>query len=86
MLKTRAGKVIGTQLAGDSAEAPARLIRRREVQRLTGLPTSTIYWLMQNKRFPRPVPLGAKAVAWVECEVQAWVADCIAARDQTKAA
>jgi len=51
-----------------------RLIRLKEVMQTTGLARSTIYKVMKDGVFPRSVPLGARSVAWVEVEVQDWVA------------
>ena len=42
---------------------PKRLIRRPVVIDRTGLQTSQIYDLIAEKRFPAPVPIGARAVA-----------------------
>ena len=50
-----------------------RLLRRPEVQRLTGLPVSTIYYHMRTGSFPEPLKIGARAVAWRLSEVQAWL-------------
>jgi len=60
------------------------LIRRKEVERLTALSRSRIYDLMKQGAFPRPVALGAMSVAWVEAEIQGWIAARIA--DSRKAA
>lgn len=59
----------------------SRLLRRREVETITGLSRSTIYLKMDNDDFPRPVDLGARSVAWVESEVNAWIEDRVAKRD-----
>jgi prophage regulatory protein len=48
-------------------------LRRRAVEELTGLSRSTIYDLMSKGAFPRPVRLTAKAVAWPESEITAWL-------------
>lgn len=45
-----------------------RLIRLDEVKRRTGFQKSSIYNGIAGGTFPRPVPLGARAVAWVEDE------------------
>ncbi|KAA8694458.1 AlpA family phage regulatory protein [Pseudomonas cannabina] len=37
------------------------------------LPKSGIYFLINNGSFPRPVPLGIRAVGWIEAEVSAWL-------------
>lgn len=58
-----------------------RLIRRGEVETLTGLKRATLYQLMSRGEFPRPVPLtGVRAVAWVESDVAKWVSDRINSR------
>lgn len=54
------------------------LIRRKEVERQTALSRSRIYALMSEGSFPKPIQLGAMSVAWVEAEVQEWIASRIA--------
>ena len=46
-----------------------RLLRRPAVLERIGLRTTELYDLMREERFPVPVPLGKRAVAWVEDEV-----------------
>jgi len=58
-----------------------RLIRLAEVQRLTGLSRTGIYARIADGTFPGRVPLGGRAVAWVEAEVQRWVSDRIEQRE-----
>jgi prophage regulatory protein len=60
-----------------------RIIRRVQVQSLTGLSRSTIYAGIASGNFPRPVPLGPRAVGWIEDEVNEWVTSRIAARKQS---
>ncbi len=50
-----------------------RLIRRPVVQDMCGLSSSAMYEQIANGTFPRPVPIGARAVAWVESEVEDWI-------------
>ncbi len=57
---------------------PLRLLRLPEVTRLTGLGRSMIYQLQAEQRFPQSIKLGTRAVAWIEHEVQAWLAERIA--------
>jgi prophage regulatory protein len=52
-----------------------RLIRLPEVMSRVGLGRSTIYRWMNEGKFPKPVQLGGHAVAWVEEEVETWVAE-----------
>lgn len=53
---------------------PRAFYRRRDVERRTSLPTQTIYRLMRDGRFPRPVQLTERSVAWRVAEIEAWVA------------
>jgi prophage regulatory protein len=47
----------------------------------TGLGRSTIYKYIAEGMFPKPVSLGARAVAWVESEVEDWILDKVEQRD-----
>lgn len=49
-----------------------RLLRRSEVERLTGLSKSTLYEQMAAGRFPRPVRIGARAVRWCASDIEEW--------------
>ena len=77
------GASCGVIRGGDMTQ---RLIRRREVEQLTGLTRSTLYELVAKGKFPKPVPISAQAVAWVESEVADWQQRCIAQRDTRAAA
>lgn len=59
----------------------ASLIRRPAVQKRTGLTTSRMYELIGDGTFPKPVPIGPRAVAWLESEVDEWIDARIAERD-----
>ena len=50
-----------------------RLLRRREVERITGMSRSSIYRLMQEGKFPRPVRVGPAAVRWRASDITAWI-------------
>jgi prophage regulatory protein len=52
-----------------------RHLRRREVERVTGLSRSTLYDLMAKGAFPRPVHLTRKARAWPESVIAQWLAE-----------
>ncbi|MDR2450842.1 MAG: AlpA family transcriptional regulator [Candidatus Accumulibacter sp.] len=60
---------------------PPVILRRNEVEARTGLARSTIYARIAADAFPRPVPLGRKAVGWIESEIQAWIDARIVERD-----
>ncbi len=50
-----------------------RLMRRREVERITGMSRSSIYRLMRSGSFPLPVRVGATAVRWKESDIADWI-------------
>ncbi|TVP12301.1 helix-turn-helix transcriptional regulator [Shewanella sp. KCT] len=58
-----------------------KLIKLKDVMASTGLGRSTIYNYIADETFPKPVSLGARAVAWVESEVQDWILERIEERD-----
>jgi prophage regulatory protein len=59
---------------------PIRILRRRDVERRTGLSRSAIYQAMAERRFPKSIPLGPHSVGWIEDEVDGWINERIAAR------
>ena len=50
-----------------------RLLRRRQVEEITGMSRSSIYRLMQDGEFPRPVRIGPAAVRWRVSDLSAWL-------------
>lgn len=54
-----------------------RLIRLEAVKARTCLIRSTIYAYMRDGRFPPPVAISERCVAWVEAEIDAWIVDRI---------
>ena len=50
-----------------------RLLRRREVERITSMSRSSIYRLMRDGEFPRPVRVGPAAVRWKESDITRWL-------------
>ena len=57
------------------------ILRRKQVEKRTGLSRSTIYLRMQEGTFPKPINLGARAVGWLEHEINSWLASRIENRD-----
>jgi prophage regulatory protein len=47
--------------------------RRTEVEKITGLSRSTLYLMMSEGKFPRPIRMTAKAVAWPENKLAEWL-------------
>lgn len=58
--------------AKDISTDPAMFLRIRSVTRMTGLGRSTIYRLIAEDRFPRPVRLAKRAVAWRRADLERW--------------
>jgi len=54
-----------------------RLIRLPQVEGMTGLRRAHIYGLARRGLFPRPVKIGARASAWRESLVLAWIQERI---------
>lgn len=54
------------------------ILRRNDVERLTGLPRSTIYDRISKGTFPRPIKLSERSVGWLEDEIKQWQAERIA--------
>ena len=50
-----------------------KILRRSEVQRVTGLSKATIWRLVKMGDFPRPIRLGARAVGWKSSEIADWI-------------
>lgn len=48
-------------------------LRLPAVKAATGLPKSTIYRLISESSFPRPLKLSAKAVGWRASDIRAWL-------------
>lgn len=61
-----------------------RLLRRTQVEQIIGLSRSTIYARLDSKSrhydpdFPKPIKLGATSIAFIESEVQGYIAQRIA--------
>ncbi|WP_325381766.1 AlpA family transcriptional regulator [Edaphobacter sp.] len=49
------------------------ILRRKQVENRTGLSRSTIYLRVAQGTFPKAVSLGARAVGWLESEVDEWL-------------
>lgn len=50
-----------------------KIFRRPEVERMTGLSRSTIYALMAEGDFPKPIKLSKRAVGWRHEDIAAWL-------------
>lgn len=55
-----------------------RLLRRPEVEHLTGLSRSSLYRLIEAREFPPSIKLSKSAAAWPLSSIEAWIASRIA--------
>lgn len=64
---------------------------RRSVLRLpaimaqTGLARSTIYLHIKQGSFPKPIQLGGNSVGWLTSDIDAWIDERVAARNESEA-
>lgn len=59
---------------------PNRILRRREVARITGLSLTTIWRLSRSGNFPKALKLSAGCVGWRQADVDRWLAELNADR------
>ena len=50
-----------------------KILRLPQVCEVTGFCRSMIYQMEAERRFPKRVKIGTRAVGWLESEVQAWL-------------
>ena len=53
-----------------------QLLRRQDVEALTGFSTSTLYRLMDEGKFPEPIRIGPSSNRWPIAEIKAWLESC----------
>jgi len=59
------------------------ILRRKQVEARTGLPRSTLYQLIAEGGFPKPVRLASRSVGWLETDINEWILSrCEAAREE----
>jgi prophage regulatory protein len=66
----------------ERSHCEVRFLRRREVERVTGLTRATIYRQIAAGAFPKPIKIGKKASGWLEAEIADWQKRRIAERDR----
>lgn len=58
-----------------TSESPTCFLRLPQVKARTGLSRSSLYAKISRGEFPPPVNLGARAVGWLESEIDEWISD-----------
>lgn len=67
-------------------EKAQRFLRLDDVRVRVPYSRSTIYQLMAQGKFPKPIKLGERAVAWIAADIDKWMADRIASDPARRAA
>ena len=67
-------------LASCATNKSIHILRLPEVIARVGLCRASIYAQIQNGNFPKQISLSARAVGWLEHEVDAWLAARVEAR------
>ena len=60
-----------------------RILKLKEVLNRTGLGKTTLYMLINSADFPKQVPLGLRAVGWLESEIDTWILQKIKSRNKS---
>ena len=50
-----------------------QLLRRKEVERLVAICTTSLYQKIREGKFPHPIKIASTAVRWKLSEIQAWI-------------
>lgn len=51
------------------------ILRRKDVEKVTGLSRSSIYAAIAMGSFPKPFKIGARAVGWQESDIEKWLSE-----------
>jgi len=52
-----------------------QLIRRKDIEKRLKISRSSIYAMMSQGEFPKPVRLGRRAVGWKSTDIEKWLQD-----------
>lgn len=55
-------------------------IKLPKVLAISNKSRSTVYAEIKAGRFPKPIKIGRRAVAWLDSEIEAWQSECIQKR------
>jgi len=63
-----------------------KLVAYDDLKPVKGIPYSKVQlWRLEQKRFPKRISVGPQRYAWVESEIDEWIAGRIRARDEAAA-
>ncbi len=74
----RTEQLLAQVISGTTSTRPSnlQLLRLPQVISYTGLSKASIY---ADPQFPRPIKIGARASAWLACEIDAFIAERVRA-------
>ena len=52
-----------------------QIIRRKDIEERLKISRSSIYAMMSQDEFPKPVRLGRRAVGWKSTDIEKWLQD-----------
>lgn len=52
-----------------------KILRRTQIEQMLGISRSSIYQMMADGEFPRPLKLGRRAVGWRSDDIETWLND-----------
>jgi prophage regulatory protein len=58
-----------------------RFLRIQEVIAIVSLSRAGVYSKVKDGSFPKPYPLGLRAVGWLSSDIDAWIDSCISATE-----
>ncbi len=73
LLQFLLGHTASTKLSRQFASDNDRIIRAKEVAKITGLSRTTIWRMEKAGTFPARVSLGGNSVGWKHSEIQEWL-------------
>jgi len=50
-----------------------KILRLKDVVQVTGLGRSTIYYLIRDLQFPKPLRISARASGWLADDIETWI-------------
>jgi len=50
-----------------------KILRRPDVEARVALSRSSIYKMINDEQFPKPIKLGSRAVGWLEADIDQWI-------------
>ena len=56
------------------------ILRLPQVKDLTGLSRSTIYLMIKQGKFRKPIQLGTRSVGWLQSDIEEFISERIRAR------